>query len=408
MPYVLTIWLAFLAMHGYYFLLDYWNTPHPSYLPLLGFVAVQGVALLLAAGVGAWRLVRGPKRLSTAAWLSLGFLPVFLWYSHISLSFHALEDRVTRQVEASWYFLTTQSIPAALFDGIGRWTLPYQLEGDRVVMFYDASITDPQGDLEKMDVFIKSEEACLGITMPAKIHWMRMTPFGMEMGLALASVSVASPASNRAGKTRVGFVDYHEAAHNIIPNQSACSIYAGRYAPSFLAEGWAQSRSVDWETLAEQCWELKQSNMALTFREAVSDVYYNQMDHRLYLQGGALVTVLLDKFGPEKFLELYTTCTRKTFEQDVKRIYSLSFEELDSLYWEEIEILCFDPAPPSEDVFHEKNLPLSVPPNAAERITVEQRLWRHWTIAACWLIVPLLTIFIDLIFLERVRKGEGK
>jgi len=132
----------------------------------------------------------------------------------------------------------------------------------------------------------------------------------------------------------------------------------------------------------------------LTFREAVSDVYYNQMDHRLYLQGGALVTVLCDKFGPEKFLELYTTCTRKTFEQDVKRIYGLSFEELDSLYWEEIELLCFGPAPPSEDVFHEKNLPLSVPPRATERITVEQRLWRHWTIAACWLIVPLLTIYI--------------
>jgi len=75
----------------------------------------------------------------------------------------------------------------------------------------------------------------------------------------------------------------------------------------------------------------------LTLREAVSDVYYNQSDERIYHQGGAFVAVLLDQFGPEKFLELYTNCTRKTFERDMERIYGLTPEELDSLYWREIE-----------------------------------------------------------------------
>ena len=55
----------------------------------------------------------------------------------------------------SWHFLSSHSIAAALFDGIGRWTLPNRLEGERVVMFYDTSISDPKGDLEKMDEFIK-------------------------------------------------------------------------------------------------------------------------------------------------------------------------------------------------------------------------------------------------------------
>jgi molybdopterin converting factor small subunit len=237
----------------------------------------------------------------------------------------------------SWYFVTARPMTAAIFDGVGRWTLPHQLEGDRVVMFYDSSITDPQGDLEKMDAFIKSEEEYLGVTMPAKIHWIRAVPLGMEIGLAVGAVSMASPESNRAGEKRIGVIDYHEAAHNIIPNRSASSVYAGHWPPTFLVEGWAESRSSSWETLAEQCWELKQSNRALTLREAVSDTYYNQIDYRLYQHAGALVTVLCDKFGPEKFLELYTNCTRKTFEQDVKRIYGLSFEELDSLYWDEIE-----------------------------------------------------------------------
>ena len=334
--YVLMVWFAFLGMHGYYFLLDYWSTPHPSYLPLFLFIGLQGIALLLTVLVGVWRLIRGPMRLQTAAWLTLGFLPVFLWYSMVSLAFQFHEDRRARSVELRWYSLTTQPIAAALFDGIGRWTLPYRLDGERVVMFYDASIPDPQSDLEKMDDFIKKEEDYLGMSMPAKIHWLRTPILGLP-GLALMRVAVAEPGYPYRHEKCIGVTDYHEAAHNIIAEPSVNSVYAGRYPPCFVVEGWAMARSEDWETLVGWCWRLKQSRQALTLREAVSDVYYNQTDHRLYEQGGAFVKVLCDKFGPEKFLELYLHCTRKTFERDIQRIYGMTLEELDALYWREIE-----------------------------------------------------------------------
>jgi hypothetical protein len=332
--YVLIVWLAFSSMHGYYFLLDVWNTPNPSYLPLFCFVAIQAFALFLAVIVGGWRFIRGPQRIQTAAWLSLGFLPVFIWYSQVSLSFQIFEERRTQQVEMSWYLLTTQSIAAALFDGVGRWTLPLHLEGDRVVMFYDSSIVDPKGDLEKMDAFIKEEESYLGITMPTKIHWFRTPLLGMR-GAALSYLAIAQPQWSE--QRDIGYIDYHEAAHNIISVPTASAVYAGRNPPSLLMEGWAESRSRNWKTLVRKCRELKQSHRALTLREAVSDVYYNQTDYRIYLQGGAFVKVLCDQFGPEKFLELYQHCTRQTFEQDIERIYGLSLEELDALYWHEIE-----------------------------------------------------------------------
>ena len=333
--YVLLVWLAFLGMHGYYLLLDVWNTPHPSYLPLFCFIGVQVFALLLAVLVGGWRLVRGPQRLQTAMWLTLGFLPAFLWYSMVSLAFQTLEERRTQQVEASWYALTSQSIPAALFDGIGRWTLPHRLEGDRVVMFYDASITDPHDDLKKMDEFIKAEEEYLGVSMPTKIHWMRAALLGMP-GLALSHLAISPPFYNDE-KTGIGTVDYHEATHNIMGVPSVSAVYAGNYPPSFLVEGWAMARSEKWESLVRECWQLKQFCRELTLREAVSDEYYNQTDDRLYRQGGAFVKILCDKFGSEKFLKLYRHCTRKTFERDIQRIYGMSLEELDALYWHEME-----------------------------------------------------------------------
>jgi len=167
---------------------------------------------------------------------------------------------------------------------------------------------------------------------------MRAPPFfGIVGGVAMASIAVAPPQETHDGKKSIGTIDYHEIAHNVVPSLSTNMVYAGTYPPTLLVEGWAQSRSENWETLASDCWGLKQPNQALTLREAVSDVYYNQIDHRLYQQGGALLKILCDKFGPEKFLELYLNCTRKTFPQDVERIYGMTLEQLDALYWQEIE-----------------------------------------------------------------------
>ena len=51
----------------------------------------------------------------------------------------------------------------------------------------------------------------------------------------------------------------------------------------------------------------------------------------------SLVNFLLRRFGPEKFLELYTTCRQATFESDCRRILGLDLDGLDAAYRAEID-----------------------------------------------------------------------
>jgi hypothetical protein len=57
----------------------------------------------------------------------------------------------------------------------------------------------------------------------------------------------------------------------------------------------------------------------------------------MYIQGGPLVNYILERFGPERFLQLYTTCRRRTIATDVSRILGLSLDELDAAVWADIE-----------------------------------------------------------------------
>ena len=56
---------------------------------------------------------------------------------------------------------------------------------------------------------------------------------------------------------------------------------------------------------------------------------------------------LLRRFGPEAFLELYTTCSPSTFESDCRRILGLDLDGLDAAYRAEIDRL-ISQAPPVE------------------------------------------------------------
>jgi hypothetical protein len=59
---------------------------------------------------------------------------------------------------------------------------------------------------------------------------------------------------------------------------------------------------------------------------------------------------------------------------------------------EEMELVRFDSTPVDESVFREDNLPFRVPKTV--RMSVEQRMHRHWLIAGCRLGIPLLVIFV--------------
>jgi hypothetical protein len=339
----ITAWSAFLLLHGYYFLLGKWETPHPSFVPLLIFVFVQGMAILLAVAWGIVRILRGPKRLESAAWALLAVLPVFIWYSQVSIGMQIQRELRERPPTPSWYLLSVEPIANAIIDGLARYQLPHRLEGKRAVMFYDDRIDQPEADLAAFDLFLEDEEKYLGRTMPGKLHWIRGTVMGFS-GNALTGVAIADPELRHDELFMEAFpykelqyVDYHEAAHGVISTPTVYSAWRGTAPPVLLVEGWPEARSKTWENLVYHCHHEKRAERTSALEELVSPQYYFCADYRVYQQGGALVSVLLKHFGPEKFRELYYNCSQKTFADDVKRVYNMTLDELDAFYWKEID-----------------------------------------------------------------------
>ena len=63
-------------------------------------------------------------------------------------SFHELRNENTASVAI-----------AALMELQAEYTYPHRMESDRLVMFYDDRVTDPQRDLEAMDQHVAKLEA---------------------------------------------------------------------------------------------------------------------------------------------------------------------------------------------------------------------------------------------------------
>ena len=64
-------------------------------------------------------------------------------------------------------------------------------------------------------------------------------------------------------------------------------------------------------------------------------------------QGASLVNYLLRKYGPERFLKLYTTCQQATFEADCRATLGIGLDELDAAYWADTEQIVRRAGPPA-------------------------------------------------------------
>ncbi len=151
-------------------------------------------------------------------------------------------------------------------------------------------------------------------------------------GLCLGSRPGAAPADAEGLCT----LDRHEVAHCVVTNQ--CNTWFD--APAVLSEGWAEAnQGTDPIEQADRVWENIQDGSAFTLRKLAGPDWYDRHDLPAYKYGAPLVNVLLDRFGPAKFLDLYTTCRQATFESDCRRILGLDLDGLDAVYRAEVERL---------------------------------------------------------------------
>jgi hypothetical protein len=108
--------------------------------------------------------------------------------------------------------------------------------------------------------------------------------------------------------------------------------------PALLVEGWAEANSgVDPADLARRAWLARDRGEVYALATLCGPEWYGRHWWPVYVQGGPLVNFLLERFGPERFLRLYTTSRRATIAADVPRVLGMTLEALDAAYWADIE-----------------------------------------------------------------------
>jgi hypothetical protein len=130
----------------------------------------------------------------------------------------------------------------SLMEFQAAYAYPHRMESERLVMFYDDRVTDPQRDLDAMDRHVAKLETMTGQPLRAKIYWVRGELFGQWRlaiyGLALGSSR--SPANwETADHPDCLSEDRHELAHTVIHQLQP----ADADAPTLLIEGWAEAQA---------------------------------------------------------------------------------------------------------------------------------------------------------------------
>jgi hypothetical protein len=227
------------------------------------------------------------------------------------------------------------------------------MESDRLVMFYDDRVTDPQRDLEAMDRHVADLEAKTGQPLREKIYWVRGELLGQRRiairGLALGSSRNPTDWETADHPDRLS-EDRHELAHAVVHQLQP----ADADAPTLLIEGWAEAhagrtsqRRAEWTRLSRVLWR-ERTGAGPTqsyLRELTGPAWYHRIDGPVYSVGGALAEFLVRKYGTEPFLRLYFACRPGTFEAACRTELGVELDALESEFWADVEGLAGNPNP---------------------------------------------------------------
>ena len=325
-------WVSCLAFLGVLAIMLARFAWHPHFLPLtamLVLVIVTGLGLILG---GAWRVVRGPTRREALSWLLLGMVP--LW-SLTGFFLYGLAVGTGRVIPLNLPLKLMGPLGESVMDLEARFRYPQRTAGEKVVMISETmGEADARALVSAMDRHVRALEARLGRATTGTVHWVRGPMMGMR-GKALFGLCMGTrPGDEPSDSEGLSATDRHEVAHCVLT--SHCS--ARFDPPSVLTEGWAEAnQGTDPAELAARDWERVTQGNDLTLRQLTGPDWYDRHEWPAYVQGATLVNFLLARFGPERFLELYTTCTRSTFEADCRRILGLDLDGLDAAYRADVE-----------------------------------------------------------------------
>jgi len=215
---------------------------HPWSLLFIFLVAVTFGAAIMTLALGLWRILHGPKRSAAMVCVLIALLPLLVW---TSMAYYAYRNGQRHGNPHDLPMILMTRVGHNLMEAEAIYLWPSRLESARLVMFYDAKITDPEGDLQAMDQHVARLEQMTGRPLRTKIYWVRGGLLGQQAlccyGIVLGSDQ--SPA---------GSLDRHELAHAVETQHGS----PAKDSPTLLGEGWAESQSLESRELAESALDL--------------------------------------------------------------------------------------------------------------------------------------------------------
>ena len=337
---------------------------HPASLLFIILILLAFVPGIVAVATAAGRLVLGRWRNIAWRWTFAAVVPGLVW---IAGAIYAVHQFNRRDIPRTWALRVIEIAGASVMEARAVYLSSGRVETPRLVMFYDAGVTDPRGDAEAMDRHVAEMERLTGLTLRSKIFYVRGPMFsGRHVSFrGLAYGSAQSPAR---------YVDRHELAHALIGQHEV----PDSYPPTLLVEGWAESQSNTSQDLARGAlhqremvaqWAAHFARMDAegrqNFREKLADPeglgrllelaadhdgavpcwlrelssrnWYAHDNGAVYPIGGAFCDFVLRRYGAGRFVQLYFAARPGAFEADCARILGEDLDTLERDFWRDEE-----------------------------------------------------------------------
>lgn len=316
---------------------------------LVFFVTVlAGVSGICFSVWSRWR--RGAVR-HAGAWECACLLPLFFW---LALGVYAYDLSKKNQWPKNVLTDLVSMTIASLMEFQAEYVYPQRMESDRLVMFFDDRVTEPERDLHAMDEHVRQLEQLTGLPLRGRIHWVRGELLGRSRlavkGLALGSTASPEDWSTAAHPEGLS-VDRHELAHAILhqhqPPTSA--------PPMVLVEGWAEfqsgtssARRAQWAKDSRQVWRERTGAAATDsyLRDFIGPDGYYRLNGGVYSVGGALVDYLVRHYGMERFLALYFDCGFGHFDEDCQQYLGNNLHAIEAAFWQDVDEQIAKETPP--------------------------------------------------------------
>jgi hypothetical protein len=326
------VWLAWLVLLGLMagmLWLDVWHPPFLLIPAVLAVMLAACVALILAA---AWRLARGPRRAVALACLLLGLAPAAFLAGHLMYGFGTAYGR---QLELNLPLKLLVPFGESILDVVACHPYPQRTWGQRVVMISQPMPEDvARRQVAAMERHVRALEQRLSRTSRRRIYWVRGPILGIQ-GKAIHSMCLGSfAADSPAIPDELNPLDRHEVAHVVMCQFAPLDAEP----PALLVEGWAEANSgMEPRSLVFRASLDRDAGEGHSVAELLAPSWYSRHEGPVYLLGAVVANRLLSDFGPERFVELYATCRRKTFDADCRRVLGLSVDELDAACRDELD-----------------------------------------------------------------------